>query len=83
MLKLTQQEFEGVPILVKAEVLVAAVACMWGTWRTVIVSPVTRIWSRKPPFPVQKITVHAVSALFHVALHELQAACKFPATSSH
>lgn len=30
MLKLTQQEFEGVPILVKAEVLIASVVCMWG-----------------------------------------------------
>ena len=30
MLKLTQQEFEGVPLLVKAEVLIASVVCMWG-----------------------------------------------------
>jgi len=31
MLKLTQQEFEGVPLLVKAEVLIASVVCMWGS----------------------------------------------------
>ena len=30
MLKLTQQEFVAVPILVKLEVLVAGLACMWG-----------------------------------------------------
>ena len=30
MLKLTQQEFTSVPLVVKAEVLLAAVACMWG-----------------------------------------------------
>lgn len=31
MLKLTQQEFVAVPILVKLEVLVAGLACMWGS----------------------------------------------------
>ena len=31
MLKLTQQEFETVPLIVKIEILVAAVTCMWGT----------------------------------------------------
>lgn len=30
MLKLTQQEFASVPLLVKIEVLLAAVSCMWG-----------------------------------------------------
>lgn len=30
MLKLTQQEFEGVPLLVKVEVLLASIICMWG-----------------------------------------------------
>lgn len=31
MLKLTQQEFEGVPLLVKVEVLLASIVCMWGS----------------------------------------------------
>ncbi|KAL0042968.1 hypothetical protein WJX79_005400 [Trebouxia sp. C0005] len=31
MLKLTQQEFASVPLLVKIEVLLAAVSCMWGS----------------------------------------------------
>lgn len=30
MLKLTQQEFETVPLIIKVEVLIAAVTCMWG-----------------------------------------------------
>ena len=30
MLKLTQQEFASVPLLVKIKVLLAAVSCMWG-----------------------------------------------------
>ena len=29
-LKLTQEEYEGVPLAVRLEVLVAAVLCMWG-----------------------------------------------------
>lgn len=31
MLKLTQQEFETVPLIIKVEVLIAAVTCMWGS----------------------------------------------------
>ena len=31
MLKLTQQEFETVPLIIKIEILIAAVTCMWGT----------------------------------------------------
>ena len=30
MLKVTQQEFESVPLIIKVEVLVAALTCMWG-----------------------------------------------------
>ena len=30
MLKLTQQEYENVPLPIMVEVLVAAVLCMWG-----------------------------------------------------
>ena len=30
MLKLTQEEFEGVPAQVVVEVLLAAILCMWG-----------------------------------------------------
>lgn len=30
MLKLTQQEFETVPLIIKIEILIAAVTCMWG-----------------------------------------------------
>ena len=30
MLKLTQQEFETVPLIIKVEILIAAVTCMWG-----------------------------------------------------
>ncbi|KAK9827623.1 hypothetical protein WJX81_007760 [Elliptochloris bilobata] len=31
MLKLTQEVYEGVPLAVRLEVLVAAVLCMWGS----------------------------------------------------
>lgn len=33
MLKLTQQEFDTVPLLVQAEVLLASVVCIWGSLR--------------------------------------------------
>ena len=34
MLKLTQQEYETVPVVIKAEVLLASVVCMWGKPKT-------------------------------------------------
>ena len=42
MVKLTQQEFDSVPLQVVVEVLIAAVLCMWGAYafRAIIHLPV-------------------------------------------
>ena len=49
MLKLTQQEFETVPLIIKFEILVAAVTCMWGKDTSTCLFAVDSSCSTMPP----------------------------------